>query len=147
MSIKPTYGDAILSGRKRGELRRMVHGPITPGSVVVLYFSTPRRAIEGFFKAERVYLGKRSELMSIAKSLGDLGIGEGDWDYVDEDRDNMLIIVSNPRTCRRPIPLEHLIDMIPGFKPPLSYMHVNPRSQLYWLIFDRCIKPYVAPWP
>jgi Uncharacterized conserved protein len=42
MSIKPGFGDAILDGRKRAELRRMVNGPITPGDLVVLYLSSPR---------------------------------------------------------------------------------------------------------
>jgi predicted transcriptional regulator len=141
MSIKPGFGDAILDGRKRAELRRMVNGPITPGDLVVLYLSSPRKAIEGFFKAKRVYIGRRSELMRIADGLGDLGLREGDWGYVDEDREGMMIIVDEPRRCPRPITLDQLMGMVKGFKPPLSYIRLRPNDDLYWVIFKRCLEP------
>lgn len=143
MSIKPGFGDAILDGRKRAELRRLVNGPIMPGDTIVLYLSSPRKAIEGFFRAGRVYIGRRSELMSIARGLGDLGLREGDWGYIDEDREGMMILVNEPRRCPRPITLEQLINLIRGFKPPLSYVRLRPNSDLYWVIFDRCLKPYL----
>lgn len=142
MSIKPGFGDAILSGRKRAELRRLVSDPIMPGDMIALYLSSPRKSIEGFFKAGRVYVGRRSELMRIAAGLGDLGLREGDWNYVDEDREGMMIIVEEPRRCPRPIGLDELMGMVHGFKPPLSYMRVKPNTTLYWLIFQRCIEPY-----
>ncbi len=142
MSIKPGFGDAILDGRKKAELRRLVNAPITPGDTVILYLSSPRKAIEGFFRAERVYIGRRSELMRIARGLGDLGLREGDWNYVDEDREGMMIIVSEPRRCIKPLTLDQLISMFPWFKPPLSYIRLKPNSDLYWLIFRKCIEPY-----
>ena len=53
MSIKPTYADAILEGKKTVELRRK-RPSFGPGTTVLVYSSSPRQTLEGTFESGEV---------------------------------------------------------------------------------------------
>lgn len=53
LSIKPRFADAIFRGEKTFELRR-VRPRVEAGSLVLVYVTTPRCALEGAFEVKAV---------------------------------------------------------------------------------------------
>jgi len=53
LSIKPRFADAIFSGVKRFELRK-VKPKVTTGDLVLVYVTTPRAQLEGAFEVSEV---------------------------------------------------------------------------------------------
>ncbi len=119
LSIKPKYGYAILEGRKKYELRKCVSSVVKPGDLVIMYFSSPVKAIVGYFTAGEVIVSTPEELKRKLKQMRDTGIDDEDWTYVDGFRRVMAIEVKNPRTCRK-LSLEEMRKL--GLRPPISYM-------------------------
>ncbi|NPA69626.1 MAG: hypothetical protein GXO26_02365 [Crenarchaeota archaeon] len=118
LSIKPKYGYAILEGKKKYELRKCVNAVIRPGDLVLMYFSTPVKAIAGYFKAGKVYVASPEEIERIVKSLGDIGVDDEDLSYIRGFRKVMAIEVIDPRPCRK-VSLERLREL--NIRPPISY--------------------------
>jgi len=119
LSIKPKYGYAILEGKKKYELRKCVSSVIKPGDLVIMYFSSPVKAIVGYFVAGEVIVSTPDELKRRLREREDTGIEEEDWTYIEGFRKVMAIEVKNPRTCRR-VTLDELRRL--GLRPPISYM-------------------------
>nr|KJR74186.1 MAG: hypothetical protein TU35_01640 [Thermoproteus sp. AZ2] len=123
MSIKPKFGEEILSGFKRYELRRVAAGLIEPGDVVYLYFTRPIAAVVGWFEAGVVYIAPPANLREVAAALGDIGLGDEDWRYVEGAKYAMLIEVKRRARCGRPLPLGEL-----GLRAPPSYARLRPAA-------------------
>ncbi len=119
LSIKPKYGYAILEGKKKYELRKCVGSVVRPGDLVIMYFSSPVKAVVGYFIAGRVIVSTPEELRQKLQLVKDSGIEEEDWSYVNGFRKVMAIEVRSPRTCKR-LSLEELRKL--GLNPPISYM-------------------------
>ena len=119
LSIKPKYGNAILEGKKKYELRKCVSSVVRPGDLVIMYFSSPVKAIIGYFTAGNVIVSTPEELRKRLSSMRDTGIDEEDWMYVYGFRKVMAIEVRNPRKCRT-LTLEEMRKL--GLKPPVSYI-------------------------
>lgn len=63
LSIKPRFADAIFSGEKTFELRR-VRPKVEAGSLVLVYVTTPRCALEGAFEVKAVHEDSPKRLWS-----------------------------------------------------------------------------------
>lgn len=123
MSIKPKFGEGILSGSKRYELRRMAAGLIEPGDLVYLYFTRPVAAVAGWFEAGVVYIAPPANLREIATALGDIGLGEEDWRYAEGAKYAMLIEVKRRARCKRLLPPSEI-----GLRAPPSYARLRPAA-------------------
>ena len=55
ISIKPKYAEQIFNGEKTVELRR-VKTRLTTGDLVLVYVTSPKQALIGYFKVEKVIL-------------------------------------------------------------------------------------------
>ncbi|RLE96840.1 MAG: DNA-binding protein [Thermoprotei archaeon] len=119
LSIKPVFGEQILSGVKGYELRR--RGRFEPGSIMVLYESSPVRAVVGEFKAGRVFRVELDELLGMLRRGELRGCGEADVPYVLGARRVVVIEVVEPLRYPRPVTLAELRRLVPGFRPPVSY--------------------------
>lgn len=119
LSIKPVFGEQILSGAKGYELRR--RGRFEPGSAIVLYESSPVRAVVGEFRAGRVFRVELGELLEMLRRGELRGCGEADVPYVLGARRAVVIEVVDPVRYPRPLGLAELRVLVPGFRPPLSY--------------------------
>lgn len=134
MSIKPRFGEEILSGYKRIELRRRV-APLEEGDRVILYFSSPVRAICGEFKAGRVVVGSVEEVRRFVESYPSPGVSDVDWGYVEGGvRPAMAVEVLEPRRYGRPLTLGEVRARVPGFRPPMSYRRVGVHDPLYQVL-------------
>ncbi len=122
LSIKPKYGYAILEGKKKYELRKCVNVVIEPGDLIIMYFSSPVKAILGYFKAGKVYVTSPQQLRRILAELGNIGVDEEDLTYVEGFSKVMAIEVVEPRKCRE-VPLEKLRKL--GLNPPVSYVRLK----------------------
>lgn len=137
MSIKPQYARAIFAGRKRYELRKL-RGlpPIEEGSVIVVYVSGRIKSIVGEFRAGRVYKATPEKVWSIASAPGS-GVGEDAWHYIKGAGRAMAIEVSEAVMYERPITLEEIRRVIPGWNPPYSYKRLIEGDPLLELIISR----------
>jgi predicted transcriptional regulator len=122
ISIKPKYLDLILSSRKTVELRKQ-STRIPPGSRLLLYASSPRRAIVG-----EARVSFREELaieVLWAKYGAATAIGREEFDayYASADSGVALGLI-DVRSYPSELPLHSLRAARKGFRPPQSYMRV-----------------------
>ena len=129
MSIKPIFAKEIYEGIKKYELRRKIFG-IEPFSLVILYESSPKKAITGKFIAGKV-VEMNSEVVIRLINEGKIeGCTELDIPYVTGKRKILVIEVLNPKKYKRELTLSIIRSHIPKFKPPLSYMRLKNKSLL-----------------
>lgn len=121
LSVKPRYARAILEGRKTIEVRRRF--PSVPaGTVVVLYASSPERAIIGTVRLKEMIRIDPSEVW--AAYANDIEIDERSLDaYLDGAPESTLLEVESPETWARPVPLSVLRETL-GFEPPQSFRYL-----------------------
>ncbi len=133
LSIKPWFAKQIYEGIKKYELRRKV-GVIEPHSDVIIYESAPVKAVTGVMKVGevRVLPPEKVELMVLSGELK--GCGEADLKYVSGERPVLVIEVIESKKLRRILTLEDLRAIIPGFKPPLSYIRLDYREKYVKLV-------------
>lgn len=123
MSIKPKFGEEILKGLKKYELRRLVGPLVEPGDLVYLYFTKPVGAVVGRFTAGIVFLVPMRSISRLLGELGDVGIGAEDLEYVKGAKYAMLIQVKNLEACTAPVKLSEA-----GLRPPPSYRRLKGRE-------------------
>jgi len=129
MSIKPRFAEKILKGEKKFELRRYIF-PIPEHSRIIVYASSPIKAILGEFESGRVFKASPEAVWRFVNTFPDAGIEEEDWNYIRGARYALAIEVLNPVYYDTPIPLEIIRRYIPSFVPPMSYQIVRPGSPL-----------------
>ncbi|MEZ0318992.1 MAG: hypothetical protein ABWK05_03230 [Pyrobaculum sp.] len=116
MSIKPRFGEEILAGVKKFELRRLF-SLVEPGSLVFLYFTKPVGAVVGRFRAGVVFV---VPVGNLGRLLSELGVGEEDLRYAPGGGYVLLIEVREPRRCKKAVSLGEL-----GVRPPRSYLRLE----------------------
>ncbi|ABL87225.1 conserved hypothetical protein [Pyrobaculum islandicum DSM 4184] len=123
MSIKPKFGEEILGGAKKCELRKLVGPLIQPDDVVYLYFTKPTAAVVGYFTAGLVFIVPTHNLSKLLSELGGCGVGEEDLKYVEGARYSMLIEARGPARCLTPVKLTEI-----GLRPPPSYRKLDGKT-------------------
>ena len=137
MSIRPQYARAIFAGRKKYELRRLVGVPlIEEGSVVVVYSSGKVKAIIGEFRVGRVIVATPERVWAAVSRPG-TGIGEDAWAYVRGAKKAMALEVVDPVLYPRPVTLEEIRRIIPGWMPPFSFRRLREGDPLLELLVRR----------
>lgn len=121
LSVKPRYARAILAGRKTIEVRRRF--PEVPaGTVVVLYSSSPERAIIGTVRLKqtiRVDPGKVWELYANKIDIEKRALVA----YLDGATVSTLLEIEDPETWIRPVTLSALRETL-GVEPPQSFRYL-----------------------
>jgi predicted transcriptional regulator len=122
LSIKPRYARAILAGSKTVEVRRKF--PVVPeGTVIVLYSSSPERAVLGTVRLKRVTRIDPTEVWNLHAK--DIEISEADLtQYLHGAAESTLLEVDNPTTWNTPVPLSALRKAI-GVEPPQSFRYLE----------------------
>jgi len=137
MSIRPQYANAIFSGKKKFELRKLSGvPPVEEGSVIVVYSSGKVKSIVGEFRAGRVIMGPPDYVWAHASRPG-TGVGGDAYAYIRGAKRAMAIEVVEPRLYPRPVSLEEIRRLIPGWMPPFSYKRLEPGDRIYELIVKR----------
>lgn len=123
LSLRPRFAEAILDGAKRVELRR-IRPRAAPGTPVLIYASTPRKALLGGCWVSGVVVAEPDEVWELHGHLTAVDRAEFD-DYFTGAENAVAIQLTNPWTLDEPVELGELRAKWPGFHPPQSYRYIN----------------------
>ena len=125
LSLKPRFAQAILAGVKTVELRRTVPKIVIP-TRALLYAASPVRALLGTCVITSVRSADLAALWHEYGSRSELPYHEFQQYFEGVDTGTALML-SEPQSLSRPIPLQDLRAKPKGFRPPQSYAYVDAR--------------------
>jgi predicted transcriptional regulator len=126
LSIQPRFTAAIISGEKTVELRRS-RMQATPGSQVLLYSSSPVKAVVATAVLERIDSNGPEELWSISGAVTAVTKAEFD-EYFAGAKNAYGLHLRNVTSLTEPISLRALRDSL-GVEPPQSFRYLT-RAQV-----------------
>ena len=119
LSVRPRFAEAIVDGRKTIEVRRQ-RPNVQPGTLGLIYSSSPTQAVVGSFRVDRIFSGTTEELWAVAERGA--CISRQDFDsYFSGAEIGHGIVVSCGQRLPQPIKLSLLRVIWPGCKPPRSF--------------------------
>jgi predicted transcriptional regulator len=122
ISIRPRFVNAILGGSKTVELRR-TRPNLDSGSAVLLYSSSPIKAVVGWAYLADVIQGTPAELWRAHQ--GGAGVTESEFhEYFSGSQDAFGLVLHRVVRATDPVQLEELRGM--GVEPPQSWRYVEP---------------------
>ncbi len=136
-SIRPKYVYRIFTGVKKFELRKWIGIRPPKGSTIVVYASGSVKAIVGEFRVGRVFFAQPSDIWNILMTMEKSGIGAEDYQYIRGAKYALAIEILNPILYVKPIKLDELRRIIPGFMPPMSMKELSKDDPLYELIIRK----------
>lgn len=121
LSVRPRFARAILEGRKTVEVRRRF--PEVPaGTTVVLYSSSPERAVLGTVRLTRTL--RVDPKLVWATYSDDIDIEEDALEeYLLGADASTVLQVEDPETWAQPVTLGTLRELI-GVEPPQSFRYL-----------------------
>jgi predicted transcriptional regulator len=128
ISIRPEYASKIFDGTKKVELRR-VRTRLKRGDLVLVYVSSPEKALVGSFEVEDIIV------KNLPKELNNLweqvekkaGIERSQFDsYYEGASVGVGIFFKKLRVFPKRIELDFLRKKLPNIKPPQSYRYLTP---------------------
>ncbi len=129
LSIKPEYAEKIFSGKKKVELRR-VRSRLKMGDLVLVYVSSPTKALVGSFEVD--YISQiKIEIPADLNVFWEIvqvqaGITHEEFkSYYKGASVCIGIFVKNSKNFASPIDLKQLRQKIPEFRPPQSYRYLK----------------------
>ncbi len=127
ISIKPKYITQIFSGEKTVELRR-VKTKLKSGDLVIVYATSPEKALVGFFEVNKVLT--EDNLDSFWEKVKNHACvnHETFQDYYRGASLGVGIFISNTHQFSKPVSLETLKSKIPGFHPPQNYHYLDDKK-------------------
>jgi predicted transcriptional regulator len=125
LSIRPHHAEAILSGLKRVEFRRIWSSYEI--AVLVLYSSAPEQKLVGLVYIEQVTKASAEGLWKIGCTYGGGLAQEELQSYLDGRAEAFGIILGNRRRAAKPVDPKVIY---PNFVPPQSFRHLTAAD--YW---------------
>jgi len=123
LSIRPKYADLIFNGYKKTELRR-VRPRIKKGGIVLIYVSSPVKALMGAFQVQRVIEGTPNYIWKVVGH--ETGITKKEFDsYYSGLSLGFAISASKIWQLKNPIILANLKRRWIHFSPPQGYRYIN----------------------
>ena len=125
LSIKPRFADAIFTGHKTVEIRR-VRPRLRSGDLVFVYVSSPRCTLEGAFEVERLLEAEPKQLWKSVAGRAGLTRSEFD-DYLSGTDVAFGIVIRRRWQLAEPLHLKKMRKR--RFDPPQSYQYLSPRHR------------------
>lgn len=122
-SIKPRFATEIIEGRKTVELRRTRPRGARNGSLVVVYASSPMRAVIGTCEVDRVVIACPETLWDEVADRAGLSREEYDAYFAGAD-EAVAIFVRSPDRAGTPYSLAAMRRECPSFQPPQAFRYV-----------------------
>jgi predicted transcriptional regulator len=124
-SVKPTFADKILDGRKTVELRRKFTDAEVIGSLAFIYSTSPVRELVGYARIRHV---RRLRVRDIWNKYRDhAGINKSEFDsYFAGLSEGYAIELEEPKRLNSGVPIARLRARF-GFVPPQSFRYI-PRE-------------------
>jgi predicted transcriptional regulator/transcriptional regulator with XRE-family HTH domain len=126
-SIRPPHAEKILNGTKTVELRRRFTGGIGPGTLALIYTTSPTSALTGFAKIQDVQRLTVPDLWEKHRTAACLR--KGDFEaYFSGLELGYAIVLASAKSLSRPVGLRELHKRF-GFEPPQSYQYASPKMR------------------
>lgn len=133
LSIKPFFSDEIYKGLKRVELRRSVGAFFKPGTEILIYSTSPQKAITGSAKIS--YIENIPVKNIIENYLTDACIDISSCNaYFEGKTQGYLIWLSEVKRYNEPLQLSELKKI--GFTAPQSFSYAT--QNLINLVNSKC---------
>jgi len=129
-SIRPVHAEKILDGTKTVELRRRFTGGVRPGTLALIYSTSPTSALTGSARIKEVQRLAVPDLWERHRSAACLRKREFDQYFSGLDN-GYAIVLGSAKPLPRPVGLPELRVRF-GFEPPQSYQYI--RSQMRALV-------------
>ncbi len=136
-SIKPKYAYRIFTGIKKYELRRWFGLRPDTNSIIIVYVSGSVKAVIGEFSVGKVLFAKPNDIWKTLSSMSKSGVGSEDYSYIKGSKYALAIEVVNPILYVKPIRLDEIRNILPGFMPPMSFRKLSIDEPLYELIIKK----------
>ena len=124
-SIRPVHAEKILTGDKTVELRRRFANAVTPGTLALIYSTSPTSALTGSAKIKAVECTDLRTLWKTHRKAACLDKSDFEAYFAGLER-GYAIILDSARPLERPVGLTELRKRF-GFEPPQSYQYASPR--------------------
>jgi predicted transcriptional regulator len=127
ISIKEEFTEKIFTGKKSIELRK-VRPSILSGAKVIIYCTSPIKAIVGIAEVKEVISHTPGEMWRLHSSR--LGIDKKGFDeYYNNSEKAVGIVLTNPKRLDKTIDLESIKKVHPRFSPPQTYKYFAKFTQ------------------
>ena len=133
LSIKPKYANAILNGTKKFELRKKAPS-LDPGDIIIIYSSSPDKAIIGGFQLSSLISMTPKRLWRLVRHWSLVNKREYEEYFTNCINANALEVGIAWR-LERPIGLDPLRQYWPHFSPPQNYRYLwaDQDGSVLWL--------------
>lgn len=122
LSVKPQYAHGLLQGSKRAEVRR-TFPLVEPGTTIVIYSTSPERAVIGTVRTLAATRLAPSEVWGRFRDLIEIdhaGLNE----YLSGAAVSTVIEVEAPEPWNRAVSLDELRQRV-GIDAPQSYRYID----------------------
>lgn len=127
LSIRPEYANKIFDSNKTVELRRVRPRLLNEGDLVLIYVSSPIKAVFGSFKVDYIIEKPPRELWEEVKDKA--GISKVNfYDYYQGTSKGIGIFFKDIHRFREPVKLQSLRKKLPELKPPQSYRYMTDKQ-------------------
>lgn len=123
LSVRPAFAERLLGGTKTVELRR-VRPDVQEGQLVLLYASSPTKALIGSAIVESVSTGSPGEIWVEFEKLAGVS-GDEFGRYFAGAATAVAIRVREIKRLKVPIPLAEIRRRWPWLRPPQSFRFVQ----------------------
>lgn len=135
LSIKPEYAEKIFYQKtKKVELRR-VFPFLDKDDLVIVYVSSPKKAVVGYFKIKNIIKKEVSYLWDEVEEKAGI-TPEEFYDYYSGVKFGIGIFFKKSKTFKKPVELEKLREELNDFRPPQSYRYLKPDE---WEVLKRLV--------
>jgi predicted transcriptional regulator len=124
LSIRPKYADLILSGDKTVELRRIRPKYLQPGSLVLMYASSPISSMVGAFSVDSIFEKPLDELWEEVKEKSGISYDEFKL-YFEGINKGVGIFIKDCWALSEPISLGLIKQKVKSFAPPQSFRYAT----------------------
>ncbi|NJL10369.1 MAG: EVE domain-containing protein [Calothrix sp. SM1_7_51] len=126
ISIRPKYADQIFAGVKEVELRR-TRPRLQEGDLVIVYASSPKKALIGAFEVERIVQKPLKDLWVEVSEKAAISHSEF-CSYYEGLSVGCGIFLDKTHNFHQPVELERLRKEWTNFRPPQSYRYLKPQE-------------------
>ncbi len=126
LSVRPEYAQKIFGGTKTVELRRILPR-IAKGDLVLVYVSSPVKAVMGAFTVDQVIDQRPEALWRMVE--GKAGLTRREFKaYFSGASRGCGIFFTDVLSLQKPVTLQSLRERWPAFQPPQGYCYLAQRE-------------------
>jgi predicted transcriptional regulator len=126
LSIRPKYADKIFAGDKKVELRR-TRPRLQKGDVVIVYASSPKKAIIGSFEVDKIINKPLDNLWNEVAEKAAVSHHEF-LSYYEGLSEGCGIFVGKCQLFAQAVDLKYLREEWSNFRPPQSYRYLTKKE-------------------